>query len=80
MRQYYRLHYDSSLNSSRMDEDAKKAYELAEKEFAPLYFIRSYPDDKKKVEMSFDLTNYQPQVCIVERSFLLATILTQILM
>ncbi|KAF8444103.1 hypothetical protein L210DRAFT_3502733 [Boletus edulis BED1] len=31
------------------------------KEFAPLYFIRSYPDDKKKVEMSFDLTNYQPQ-------------------
>ncbi|KAG8221447.1 hypothetical protein J3R82DRAFT_1643 [Butyriboletus roseoflavus] len=62
MDKYYRLHYDPSLNSSRTDEDAKKAYELAQKEFAPLYFIRSYPDDKRKVEMSFNLTNYQPQV------------------
>ncbi|KAH0828754.1 hypothetical protein J3R83DRAFT_3178 [Lanmaoa asiatica] len=61
MDKYYRLHYDPSLNSSRTDEDAKKAYEFAQKDFAPLYFIRSYPDDKKKVEMSFDLTNYQPQ-------------------
>ncbi|KAF8132617.1 hypothetical protein EV363DRAFT_1416711 [Boletus edulis] len=58
---YYGLHYVPSLNSSRTDKDAKEAYELAQKEFAPLYFIRSYPDDKKKVEMSFDLTNYQPQ-------------------
>ena len=73
MGQYYRLHYDSSLNSSRTDEDAKKAYDLAKNKFAPLYFIRSYPDDKKKVEMSFELTNYQPQVSSRPRCITLPT-------
>ncbi|KAF7981558.1 hypothetical protein HWV62_33167 [Athelia sp. TMB] len=60
---YYRLEYDPSLRSGTRDDDeeAQKSFEFAEKNFAPLYFIRSYPSDKKKVEMSFDLTNYQPQ-------------------
>ncbi|KAH7889113.1 hypothetical protein F5I97DRAFT_1941780 [Phlebopus sp. FC_14] len=61
MDKYYRLQYDPSLNSSRTDEGAQRSYDLAQKDFAPLYFIRSYPHDKKKVEMSFDLTRYQPQ-------------------
>ncbi|EIW75654.1 hypothetical protein CONPUDRAFT_112209 [Coniophora puteana RWD-64-598 SS2] len=61
MEKYYRLRYSPDLKSSRTDDDAKKGYELAEKEFSPLYFIRSYPSDKKKIEMSFDLTNYQAQ-------------------
>ena len=33
----------------------------ARTKFQPLYFIRSYPTDKKKIEMSFDLSHYQPQ-------------------
>lgn len=37
------------------DKEAQKSYDFASKHFRPLYFIHSYPDDKKKVEMSFDL-------------------------
>lgn len=37
------------------DKEAQEGYEYAEKHFRPLYFIRSYPEDKKKIEMSFDL-------------------------
>ena len=29
--------------------------------FEPLYFIHMYDNDPKKIEMSFDLTVYQPQ-------------------
>lgn len=63
-RQYYRLKYDHSLRSTARDadEEAQQSFKFAEENFAPLYFIRSYPSDKKKIEMSFDLTNYQPQV------------------
>jgi len=45
----------------RSDPEAQKQFEFAAKNFKPLYFIRGYPSDPKKVEMSFDLTNYQPQ-------------------
>lgn len=37
------------------DKEAEEAFDFAEKHFRPLYFIRSYPNDKKKIEMSFDL-------------------------
>jgi hypothetical protein len=55
--QYYNVEYDTSMNSTERDEDkdAQKAFDYASKHFRPLYFIHSYPDDKKKVEMSFDL-------------------------
>ncbi len=49
------------------DPERKKHLEFAEKNFAPLYFIRSYPQDRDKLEMSFDLTCYQPQVCVESR-------------
>ncbi|KAF9463968.1 hypothetical protein BDZ94DRAFT_582884 [Collybia nuda] len=63
MEKYYRVRYDPSLCSTQSPEDPskKEQFEFAEKGFSPLYFIRSYPEDKKKVEMSFDLTCYQPQ-------------------
>ncbi|KAF8625233.1 hypothetical protein AX17_006899 [Amanita inopinata Kibby_2008] len=63
MEKYYRVRYDPTLCSKKDQEntDRKKQVEFAENNFAPLYFIRSYPDDKSKLEMSFDLTNYQPQ-------------------
>ncbi len=25
-----------------------------------MYFVRTYPQDRQKIEMSFDLTHYQP--------------------
>jgi hypothetical protein len=43
------------------DPNAQQQFDYARKSFQPLYFIRSYPNDKKKIEMSFDLTHYQPQ-------------------
>jgi hypothetical protein len=52
------------LRSSDSSEDAQDKYAFAEDNFKPLYYIRSYPTDKLKVEMSFDLTHYQPQVSL----------------
>ncbi|KAK2459902.1 hypothetical protein APHAL10511_008102 [Amanita phalloides] len=63
MEKYYRARYDPILRSEKNQDDPerKKQFEFAQKNFAPLYFIRSYPKDKSKLEMSFDLTCYQPQ-------------------
>lgn len=72
--QYYQVRYspEHNLKSTPSDPDKadeqKKKFEFAEKNFEPLYFIRSYPSDKKKMEMSFDLTVYQPQVSFVFRT------------
>jgi hypothetical protein len=60
--QYYRVQFDRSLCSEDASEEAEERYAFSERNFKPLYFIRSYPSDKSKVEMSFDLTEYQPQV------------------
>lgn len=35
--------------------------EFAKTDFRPLYFIHMYDEVPKKIEMSFDLTHYQPQ-------------------
>ncbi|KAK4046052.1 hypothetical protein OIV83_006398 [Microbotryomycetes sp. JL201] len=61
--QYYNVEYDKSFESDKRkdDKEAQEQYEFASKHFRPLYFIRSYPEDKKKIEMSFDLTVYQAQ-------------------
>lgn len=62
MQKYYNITYDPAMRSTkRMDDEAQKQYAFAAESFDPLYFIRSYPSDKSKVEMSFDLTQYQPQ-------------------
>ena len=39
----------------------QEAFAFAEKNFRPLYYTMQYPEDKSKIEMSFDLTHYQPQ-------------------
>lgn len=44
------------------DPQAQEQFKKAIEDFRPLYYIRSYPGNKRKIEMSFDLTNYQPQV------------------
>ncbi|KAJ3561360.1 hypothetical protein NP233_g10242 [Leucocoprinus birnbaumii] len=63
MEKHYRVRYDPELRSKKDQDDheRRKKYAFAEKSFQPLYFIRSVPDDKSKLEMSFDLTVYQPQ-------------------
>ncbi|KAF9500731.1 FAD/NAD(P)-binding domain-containing protein [Pleurotus eryngii] len=65
LEKYYRVRFSDDLPSKKRlaegDEETKKAVEFAKDNFKPLYYVRSYPEDKKKIEMSFDLTNYQPQ-------------------
>lgn len=39
----------------------EKTFEFASQKFRPLYYTMQYPEDKSKIEMSFDLTHYQPQ-------------------
>lgn len=57
MKKYYNLEYEQAMASTQRDDDAaaQEQIEFAKTQFQPLYFIRSYPDDKKKIEMSFDL-------------------------
>lgn len=54
---YYRLKFSEELFSKRRREDPKEQEKMnkAKENFNPLYFVRSYPSNKKKIEMSFDL-------------------------
>lgn len=53
---------ESLVPDSRKDDPStQKAVNFAKDEFRPLYFIHMYDQDPKKIEMSFDLTHYQPQ-------------------
>ncbi|GJE95068.1 FAD/NAD(P)-binding domain-containing protein [Phanerochaete sordida] len=67
MKKYYEVQYDPSRNApteklpEEEREEAEKAFEFAAKNFRPLYYTMQYPEDKSKIEMSFDLTHYQPQ-------------------
>ena len=38
-----------------------EAFDFAARNFRPLYYTMQYDEDKSKIEMSFDLTHYQPQ-------------------
>lgn len=61
--QYYELEYREELvaDSRKSEESTRKSMEFAKTDFRPLYFIHMYDQDPKKIEMSFDLTHYQPQ-------------------
>lgn len=66
--QYYEVQYNPSHNAPLSDKtpdkerrQAEEAFEFASKNFRPLYYTMQYPQDKSKIEMSFDLTHYQPQ-------------------
>ncbi|SCZ96502.1 BZ3500_MvSof-1268-A1-R1_Chr8-2g10241 [Microbotryum saponariae] len=63
MQKHYNVTYSDDLASTSRDDDkeAQEQFKFAKDHFRPLYYIRSYPSDKKKIEMSFDLTHYQPQ-------------------
>jgi len=70
MDKYLELEYKEELVAQNRKSEyvCQTAMAYAEKEFRPLYFIHSYPDDPKRIEMSFDLTNYQPQFKLIKPS------------
>lgn len=58
------MEYNKPLCPKKRDNDqaAQESLAYARRNFSLLSLIRSYPDNDRAVEMSFDLTNYQPQV------------------
>ena len=61
MRKHYELDYTDKFNADRTDAESKKAFAFAKENWRPLYLIKMYEQDPALIEMSFDLTNYQPQ-------------------
>ncbi|CCM00268.1 uncharacterized protein FIBRA_02298 [Fibroporia radiculosa] len=68
MQKYYETQYDSSHNappeenaSAQERRETEDTFTFARDSFRPLYYTMQYPQDKSKIEMSFDLTHYQPQ-------------------
>lgn len=61
MKKHYQMTYDSAYNAKRDDEETRKKFKYAEENWRPLYLIKMYEKDPAFIEMSFDLTHYQPQ-------------------
>ncbi|OBZ68035.1 hypothetical protein A0H81_11835 [Grifola frondosa] len=68
MNKYYETRYDpshsaplSSASSDKERRDMEESFKFASHAFRPLYYTMQYSEDKSKIEMSFDLTHYQPQ-------------------
>ncbi|KAF8321731.1 FAD/NAD-P-binding domain-containing protein [Clavulina sp. PMI_390] len=61
VRGYYETSFNPNLSASPTSEEDEEAIYIAERAFRPLYYTMQYDSDKKKIEMSFDLTHYQPQ-------------------
>lgn len=66
--QYYETRYSpkfnaplSSAGSAQERDQMSEAFDFAAHNFRPLYYTMQYDQDKSKIEMSFDLTHYQPQ-------------------
>jgi hypothetical protein len=62
MENHYENFYDPSkavTKLSHVDQTARN--QMAEKSFKPMYYIKMYPQDRSKLEMCFDCTNYQSQ-------------------
>ncbi|KAK4126230.1 FAD/NAD(P)-binding domain-containing protein [Parathielavia appendiculata] len=63
---YMKKHYENFYNSERAVEalsgvDQTTRLKMAEKSFKPMYMIKMYSEDRSKLEMCFDCTNYQSQ-------------------
>ncbi|KAI1177110.1 FAD/NAD(P)-binding domain-containing protein [Nemania sp. FL0916] len=62
MKKHYENFYRDDLAASKtsgVDQSSRLRY--AADNFRPMYYIKMYPQDKSKLEMSFDTTNYQSQ-------------------
>ena len=62
MRKHYQNFYDESLAVKELSGvDQSERCNSARTSFKPMYYIKEYPEDKSKLEMCFDCTNYQAQ-------------------
>jgi hypothetical protein len=62
MKNHYENFYDPAkavTKLSHVDQTARN--QMAQKSFKPMYYIKMYPQDRSKLEMCFDCTNYQSQ-------------------
>ena len=66
--QYYETQYSAEFNApltvaggAQQRKNMEQAFEFASSNFRPLYYTMQYAEDHSKIEMSFDLTHYQPQ-------------------
>ncbi|KAF2476184.1 FAD/NAD(P)-binding domain-containing protein [Lindgomyces ingoldianus] len=63
---YMKKNYENFYNSDQAVNtlsgvDQTNRTQMAEKFFKPMYMIKTYPQDRTKLEMCFDCTNYQSQ-------------------
>jgi hypothetical protein len=63
---YMKNHYENFYNADQAVEklsgvDQSTRIQMAEKSFKPMYYIKMYDQDRSKLEMCFDCTNYQAQ-------------------
>jgi len=58
-KQYYETEFRPELVASSATDDERQR---GETDFRPLYYTYQYPSVRKKLEMSFNLTFYQPQL------------------
>ena len=56
MQKHYETRYRPELNAEPEGKEDEEAFDFAKKNFRPLYYIKEYEQDLKKIEMSFDLT------------------------
>ncbi|KAJ9637957.1 hypothetical protein H2204_004547 [Knufia peltigerae] len=62
MKKNYQNFYDESLAvQSLSGSDQSARCDAARKNFRPMYYIKMYEEDRSKLEMCFDTTNYQAQ-------------------
>ncbi|RYO13612.1 hypothetical protein AA0113_g10215 [Alternaria arborescens] len=62
MHKHYENFYDPDKAVKKLsDIDQTARNTMAEKSFKPMYYIKMYPQDRSKLEMCFDCTNYQSQ-------------------
>ena len=61
MDKYYENVFDKNLASTPNNKKQEEQLEFANSSFKPMYYTHSYPEDRKRIEMTFDCTNYQHQ-------------------
>ncbi|KAI0382195.1 FAD/NAD(P)-binding domain-containing protein [Hypomontagnella monticulosa] len=62
MKKHYENFYREDLAVSELNGvDQSSRLDYAASNFRPMYYIKMYPEDKSKLEMCFDTTNYQSQ-------------------
>lgn len=61
MNKHYEMAFPENFKADRNDKESLEAFKFAKENWNPLYLIKMYEHDRKKIEMSFDLTVYQPQ-------------------